>query len=127
MRSSDTLLRLHRFRAGEKRRQAAELEGMIQDFTRKLDDLEAQVKIEEARNGVSDPAHFNYSLAAKAARGRRDNVLKSVTELKTQLAEAKLALKDEEAELRRVEMIAEKDAVTAMPGIGRQPAAAHFR
>ena len=129
MRSHDTTLRLHRFRTGEKRRQTAELDGMIQDFMRKYDDLDAQVKIEEARNGVSDPVHFNYSLAAKAARGRRDNVMKSISELKTQLAEAKLALKDEEAELRRVELMAEKDAVnaSAMPGAGRQPAAEYIR
>ena len=68
MRSRETLLRLHRFRTEEKRRQAADIDGMIQDFMRKYDDLDQQVKLEEGRNGVSDPQHFNYSLSAKAAR-----------------------------------------------------------
>ncbi len=118
MRSRETLLRLHRFRTEEKRRQVADIEFMIQDFTRKFDDLDAQVKFEESRTGVSDPSHFNYSLSAKSARARRDNLLRSIGDLKDQLNEAQLALVNEEQELRRAEMLAEKDALgygAAMP------------
>lgn len=109
MRSRDTLLRLHRFRAEDKRRQTADIEAMIQDFVRKYDDLDAQVRFEEARNGVGDPTHFNYSLAARSAGSRRDNLLKSISELKDQLNDAQAALKDEEAELRKVELLVEKE------------------
>jgi flagellar export protein FliJ len=109
MRSRDTLLRLHRFRTEDKRRQAADIESMIQDFMRKYDDLDGQVKIEEGRNGVSDPAHFNYSLSAKSARGRRDNVLKSIAELKEQLTAVQELLAEEQSELRRVELLVEKE------------------
>ena len=109
MRSRETLLRLHRFRTEDKRRQAADIDGMIQDFLRKYDDLDAQVKYEESRNGVSDPTHFNYSMAAKAARARRDNLMKSIGELKDQLTDAQTALAGEQAELRRAEMLAEKE------------------
>ncbi|MGQ0484520.1 MAG: flagellar export protein FliJ [Hyphomicrobiales bacterium] len=109
MRSRDSLLRLHRFRAEDKRRQAADIEAMIQDFMRKYDDLDGQVRFEEARNGVGDPAHFNYSLAARAAGSRRDNLLKSISELKDQLNDVQAALKDEEAELRKVELLVEKE------------------
>jgi flagellar protein FliJ len=115
MRSRETLLRLHRFRTEEKRRQVADMDFMIQDFTRKYDELDAQVKFEESRNGVTDPAHFNYSLSAKAARGRRDNLMRSIAELKDQMAEAQAALAAEEEELRRVEMLAEKESGAAMP------------
>jgi flagellar export protein FliJ len=115
MRSRETLLRLHRFRTEEKRRQVADMEFMIQDFTRKYEDLDAQVKFEESRNGVSDPSHFNYSLSAKATRGRRDNVMRSIAELRDQLAEAQEALAAEEQELRRVEMLAEKESGSASP------------
>jgi flagellar protein FliJ len=110
MRSRDTLLRLHRFRTEEKRRQVADIDGMIQDFMRKFDDLDAQVKFEENRTGVSDPAHFNYSMTAKAARTRRDNLMKSIGELKDQLADAQGALAEEEQELRRAELLVEKEA-----------------
>ena len=117
MRSRETLLRLHRFRTDEKRRQVADIEFMIQDFTRKFDDLDAQVKFEEGRTGVSDPSHFNYSLSAKSARARRDNLLRSIGELKDQMNEAQLILANEEQELRRAEMLAEKEAMgfAAMP------------
>lgn len=115
MRSRETLLRLHRFRTEEKRRQVADMEFMIQDFTRKYEDLDAQVKFEESRNGVSDPSHFNYSLSAKATRGRRDNVMRSIAELRDQLAEAQEALAAEEQELRRVELLAEKETGSATP------------
>ena len=121
MRSRDTLLRLHRFRTEDKRRQAQDIESMIQDFMRKFDDLEAQVKIEEGRNGVSDPAHFNYSLSAKSARGRRDNVMKSIAELKGQLTAAQELLAEEQTELRKVELLVEKEggnAAAPPPGIG---------
>ncbi|MGH6855519.1 MAG: flagellar export protein FliJ [Aestuariivirga sp.] len=117
MRSRDTLLRLHRFRTEDKRRQAADIESMIQDFMRKYDDLDAQVKMEEGRNGVSDPAHFNYSLSAKSARSRRDTVQKSIAELKDQLTAAQAAHAEEQTELRRVELLVEKEggSVTGLP------------
>jgi flagellar export protein FliJ len=109
MRSRETLLRLHRFRTEEKRRQAADIDSMINDFMRKYDDLDVQVKIEESRNGVTDPNHFNYSLSAKAARTRRDNLMKSIAELRDQLADARTALAEEEQELRRAELLLEKE------------------
>jgi flagellar FliJ protein len=82
---------------------------MIADLMRKYDDLDAQMKIEEQRTGVSDPAHFNYSMAAKSTRGRRDNILKTVADLKDQQAAAQGLLLEEEAELRKLEILAEKD------------------
>ena len=118
MRSREALLRLHRFRTEEKRRQVADIDFMIQDFTRKFDDLDAQVKFEESRTGVADPSHFNYSLSAKSARARRDNLLRSIGELKDQPNEVQMVLANEEQELRRAEMLAEKDAMgfgVAMP------------
>jgi flagellar protein FliJ len=114
MRPRDTMLRLHRFRTEEKRRQVADIEGMINDFMRKYDDLDAAVKFEESRNGVSDPTHFNYSLQAKAARARRDNLMKSIAELKDQLTNARAALDEAEQELRRAELLIEKEGAAAV-------------
>lgn len=108
------MLRLHRFRTEEKRRQVADIEGMINDFMRKYDDLDAAVKFEESRNGVSDPTHFNYSLQAKAARARRDNLMKSIAELKDQLTDARAALDEAEQELRRAELLIEKEGAAAV-------------
>ncbi|HEY7749320.1 MAG TPA: flagellar export protein FliJ [Aestuariivirgaceae bacterium] len=109
MRSKDNLLRLHRFKLEERRRQVAEIEQMIAEFLRKQDELEAHIRMEENRNGVSDPAHFNYSTSAKASRLRRDNLLRSIGELKDQLDSAKTLLAEEESELRKIELLAEKE------------------
>lgn len=127
MRSRETLLRLHRFRTEEKRRQVADIDGMIQDFMRKYDDLDAQVKFEESRNGVTDPNHFNYSMTAKAARGRRDNLMRSIAELKDQLADAQAALGEEEQELRRAEMLLEKESGAPAPMMSKGMAAEQIR
>lgn len=109
MRSKDTLLRLHRFRSEGKRRQVTEIEMMIADFRRKQDDLDLQINAEEERSGVTDPNHFKYSMTAKSIRGRRDNLLKSIEELDAQLAEAREQAEAEEADLRKVELLVEKE------------------
>lgn len=126
MRPRDTMLRLHRFRTEEKRRQVADIEGMINDFLRKYDDLDAAVKFEESRNGVSDPTHFNYSLQAKAARGRRDNLMKSIAELKDQLTDARSALESVEQELRRAELLIEKEGGVVVVPQGTNPASSVY-
>jgi flagellar export protein FliJ len=126
MRSRDTLVRLARFRVEEKRRQAQDIDTMIQDFLQKYDDLDQTVKFEEQRTGIADPNHFNYSTAAKATRARRDNLMKSIADLKDQLNDAQGALDEAERELRKAELLAEKDAAPTMPApeIVAQPAMA---
>ncbi len=128
MRSRETLLRLHRFRTEDRRRQAADIDGMIQDLTKKYDELDSHVRFEESRNGVTDPANVNYSMAAKATRGRRDNLLKSIADLKDQKAAVVAQLVDEEAELRKVELLMEKEggaSTTPAVSTGLQPAHVH--
>lgn len=127
MRSRETLLRLHRFRTEEKRRQVADIDFMIQDFMRKYEELDAQMKFEESRNGVTDPAHFNYSLSAKAVRSRRDNLMRSIAELRDQMADAQGALAAEEQELHRVELLAEKEAAGAASAMPQAAAAQGMR
>jgi len=116
MRSSkDTMLRLQRFRFEEKRRQVAEIELMIVDFRRKQDELEQQIAIEESKNGVSDPKHFNYSTTAKALRVRRENMAHSMDDLEGQLSDAQAAYEEAERELRKAELLAEKEGVPDTP------------
>lgn len=127
MRSRDSSLRLHRFKTEEKRRQVADIESMIADFMRKYDELDQQIKLEEQRTGVTDPNHFNYSMAAKAVRGRRDNLLKSINELKEQLGGAKADLAVEEGELRKVELLVEKEGTSAVTPVVADMHPAHAR
>jgi flagellar protein FliJ len=115
MRSRESLLRLHRFRTDDVRRQANDIETMIQDLMRKHDELEMHIKSEEQRTGISDPANVNYSMAAKSSRVRLENLLKSVGELRDQQETLNERLRDEEGELRKVEMLVEKEGGSLKP------------
>ena len=109
MRSRESLLRLSRFRVEDCRRQVSDMDMMIQDLMRKHDDLDAHVKFEEQRTGVSDPNNVNYSMAAKSVRVRRDNILKTVAELRDQHESTVERFKEAEADLRKVELLVEKE------------------
>ncbi len=115
MRSRDSLLRLHRFRADDVRRQAADIDVMIQDLMRKHDDLEQHITFEEQRTGITDVKHVNYSMAAKSSRVRLENLLKSVGELRDQHESIMERVRDEESELRKIEMLVEKEGGSLKP------------
>ncbi len=89
MKSRDTLIRLKRFQAEEKRRRVAQIEAMIAEFARMASDLDRDIALEEQRSGVTDTGHFAYSTYARAARVRRDNLNQSIDDLHPQLEEAK--------------------------------------
>ena len=109
MKSREGLMRLKRFQVEEKRRQVAQIETMIAEFDRMAKELNDQVLAEQERSGIHDAGHFAYPTFAKAATQRRDNLAASERALKDQLAAAKVACEEAEAELAKAEAIAERD------------------
>ena len=109
MKSRETLIRLRKFQVEEKRRKVAQIEGMIAEFDRMAGDLEREIKFEQERAGIHDPGHFAYPTYAKAAMGRRDNLKRSADELRIQLEEAKAALAEAFEEMKKVELLDERD------------------
>ena len=109
MKSRETLIRLKKFQVDEKRRRVAQIEGMIADFQRMSVDLEREILAEQERAGINDPAHFAYPTYAKAAIQRRENLMRSAEELRTQLDEAKGLLGEAFEELKKVELLDERD------------------
>jgi len=109
MKSRETLIRLKKFQVDEKRRRVAQIEGMIAEFDRIAGDLEREIKTEQDRAGIHDPAHFAYPTYAKAAMQRRENLRRSVSELRTQQDEAQAALGEAFEELKKVELLDERD------------------
>jgi len=109
MKSRETLIRLKKFHVDEKRRRVAQIEGMIAEFDRMATDLEREISTEQERAGISDPSHFAYPTYAKAAIQRRENLKRSADELKTQLEDARLALAEAFEELKKVELLDERD------------------
>ena len=109
MKSRDTLIRLKKFQVDEKRRTVMQIEGMIAEFERMASDLEREIKVEQDRAGIHDPGHFAYPTYAKAAIQRRENLTRSADELKVQLDDAKGALSQAFEELKKVELLDERD------------------
>jgi flagellar protein FliJ len=85
MKARESALRLKRFEADEKARKVADLEHMIREFENMAADLDRQIRAEEDRTGIKDPAHFAYSTFAKSASLRRDNLRTSADGLKAKL------------------------------------------
>jgi flagellar FliJ protein len=111
MKSRNTLIRLKKFQLDEKRRKVAQIEAMIADFQRMASDLEREIVAEQERAGIHDPAHFAYPTYAKAAIARRENLKRSADELMVQLDEAKLTLQESFEDLKKVELLDERDQV----------------
>ena len=109
MKSRDTLVRLKRFQAEEKRRRVTQIETMIAEFARMAGELDREIAAEEQRSGVADPSHFAYSTYARAARTRRDNLHQSVEDLRSQLEEAKARLDEAAEELSKAQSIDLRD------------------
>ncbi|MBO0716709.1 MAG: flagellar export protein FliJ [Rhizobiales bacterium] len=109
MKSRETLVRLKKFQLDEKRRKVAQIETMIAEFDRVAGELEREIRIEQDRAGIHDPAHFAYPTYAKAAIARRENLKRSVDELRIQLEDAKSALGESLDELKKVELLDVRD------------------
>jgi flagellar protein FliJ len=109
MKSRETLIRLKKFQVDEKRRKVAQIETMIAEFERMAADLEREIRVEQDRAGIHDPAHFAYPTYAKAAIVRRENLKRSADELRAQLESAKMALGDAQDELKKAELLDERD------------------
>jgi flagellar FliJ protein len=109
MKSRETLIRLKKFQVDERRRKVAQIEGMIAEFERMAGDLEREIRSEQDRAGIHDPGHFAYPTYAKAANQRRENLQRSADDLRTQLEAATAALAEAFEEMKKVELLDERD------------------
>jgi hypothetical protein len=79
-------------KAADLKRRIPILKRLIADCERLAADLDQEVRNEEDRVKIHDPAHSAYSIYARAAASRRDNLSRSAGELKAHFAKAKKAL-----------------------------------
>ena len=110
MKSRDALIRLKRFDVEEKRRKVADIEAMIGEFNHMAVDLDRQIAIEQERAGISDVNHYAYPTFAKAALQRRNNLTASAADLAAKLAAAKGELDEASEDLKKIELLEERDA-----------------
>jgi len=114
MKSRDSLVRLKRFHVEEKRRRVLQIETMIGEFSRMANDLEREISVEEQRAGITDLSHFAYPTYARAARARRENLMRSADELKGQLDEARLHLEEALADLNKEQSLEVREKVASL-------------
>lgn len=112
MKSRESLMRLKRFHAEERRRRVAQIEMMIVEFDRMAADLDREIANEEQKAGIADQAHFAYPTYAKAARQRRDNLRRSADDLKAQLDDAKREHAEALEELQKAESLDDRERGT---------------
>lgn len=115
MKSREAVIRLKRFEVEEKRRKVADIESMIGDFNNMAADLDRQIAIEQERAGISDVNHYAYPTFAKAAIQRRNNLTASAADLEAKLASARAELDEANEELKKIELLEERDAERARP------------
>lgn len=113
MKSREPLIRAKRFQIDDARRRVGQIDTMILEFERMATDLDRDIAAEEQRSGQSDPRHFAYSPLALAARTRRDNLRRSVDDLRTQREEAQAVLVEAEADLALVRVAGAMDRAKA--------------
>lgn len=113
MKSRDSMLRLKHFQVEDKTRQLTQIDLMINEFARMAEELDNQIRIEEQKSGIIDPAHFAYPTFAKAARQRRDNLGGSIRDLKDKRGAAVDALAEAEEQLKKAQLLESRDATGA--------------
>ncbi len=116
MKSRDSLVRLKRFQAEEKRRRVVQIEAMVAEFSRMSGELDREIATEEQRSGISDPNHFAYPTYARSARARRDNLTQSAVELRQQLDEARAAHEEALEEVARAQSLEGREKGVAAEG-----------
>jgi flagellar FliJ protein len=121
MKSRGAVIRLKRFEVEEKRRKVADIEAMIGDFNHMAVDLDRQIAIEQERAGISDVNHYAYPTFAKAAIQRRNNLAASAADLEARLAAARGELDEACEELKKIELLEERDLERLRIEQGRTP------
>ena len=109
MKPRENQLRLRHFQVEDKTRQLTQIDLMIGELSRMASELDRQIRIEEEKSGISDPAHFAYPTFAKAARQRHANLQVSIRELNERRAVAQDALDEAEAELKKAQLLETRD------------------
>src|SRR5258708_6559884 len=131
MKSRDTLIRLIKFQVDERRRKVAQIEVMIAEFERMAGDLEREIKTEQERAGIHDPAHFAYPTYAKAAMSRRGLLCPCIPPVSTPPAPppgSTDALRcDDNRRLVRARMLSAQELVWLMAAVAKGDRAAFER
>jgi flagellar export protein FliJ len=83
------LIRLHRWQLDEKRRQLTDLEHLLADLNGQSERLDAEVAAEQASAAQSAEGRYAYPGYATGVIDRRENLMRSITEVETSIEGAR--------------------------------------
>jgi flagellar protein FliJ len=119
MSSLDTLIKLHRWQLDEQRRRVTEFENLADKLRAELQRLDGEKDYEQQIAGGSHEASFTYSGYAKTLIDRRAKLNQSIQETEQQIVEARAALADAFAEVKRYEIAAANRLLAKHRGLER--------
>jgi hypothetical protein len=107
MKSRDTLIKLHRFRADEAKSRLAGLESIRADMERKTIELEGHLSEEGRRATENEIGRFAYPSFARSIRERKDKLAASIAEIERSILEARINVQECFQELKKFELAEE--------------------
>lgn len=108
MKGLPNLIRLHRWRLDEKRKNLAELERLAVDLRDRGVRLEDEMKQEQKTAAGSAEAGYAYGPYAKTVISRREAIAASLAEVKAKTSQAAEAVAEAFRELKRFEVAQER-------------------
>lgn len=112
MKGLPNLIRLHRWRLDEKRKNLAELERLAEELRDQGRRIEEEMRAEQAAAGASTEAGFAYAAYARAVIARRAKLAASLADAKAKIAAAAVEVTESFQELKRLEL-AQEHRITA--------------
>lgn len=119
MKAFQSLIRLHRWQADEKRRALADLEAMRADLLARHEAIGVEIKAEQAVQG-EPVVQFSYGTYLRSAMARRQTLAKSIAEIEREIADRREELSDAVRELKKFEIAAERRAERAQVELNRR-------
>jgi len=103
----ESQIRLHKFHVDEAQRRLAELTRLEDRLRQDLARLEAELVAEQQAASASLEANMTYAAYAEQVVLRRDRLNRSIADVTTEIGQAREALRDAFAELKKFELAAE--------------------
>lgn len=109
MKAMQSLVRLHRWQADEKRRELVDLEAMREDLLLRHSMLQAEIQAEQTM-AQQTVVQFSYAAYARAAIVRRETLSRSISDLDLAIDAKQDELADAVRELKKFELVAARRA-----------------
>lgn len=104
MKGLQNLIRVHKWKLDEKRRELADFESLRAEFVKQLRTLEEEQRKEQEVAGNNPEVGFSFANYAAAAKQKRDNIRASIEEVDSKIAELNDEVSDCYQELKKYQV-----------------------